>query len=95
MVHRDDQREHGAHAAPGAYGVQVSVVCPSCGATARTVQNPFYGSGMAVHERLIDCGTCNRVTIDKNPPGDRAGLAARTSVKRRSLIRGWFSRRRS
>jgi hypothetical protein len=72
----------------------MSTVCPSCGATARAVQNPFYGSGMSVHERLIDCGTCNQVAIEKNPPDDQSDVATRAPSKGGFFRRGWFRRRR-
>jgi hypothetical protein len=37
--------------------------CPYCGATASIVRNPFYGTGLAVHETIVDCNECRRVRL--------------------------------
>jgi hypothetical protein len=41
----------------------MSAPCPYCGATANIVRNPFYGTGLAVHETIVDCGECRRVRL--------------------------------
>ena len=37
--------------------------CPYCGATANAMRNPFYGTGLAVHEMIVDCRECSRVRL--------------------------------
>jgi ribosomal protein S27AE len=40
--------------------------CPNCGASARVVRNPFFGTGLAVHEYLIDCEECDSTSFKPN-----------------------------
>lgn len=46
--------------------------CPYCGAMANVVRNPFYGTGLAVHETIVDCRKCSRVRLQ----GERREPAA-------------------
>jgi hypothetical protein len=40
-----------------------TVMCPKCGGRVQIVSNPFYGTGLAVHRRLIDCTVCGAITL--------------------------------
>jgi hypothetical protein len=40
-----------------------TVTCPKCGERAEIVRNPFYGTGLAVHEKFIDCRSCRDITL--------------------------------
>lgn len=33
--------------------------CPYCGGHVREVPNPFYGTGLSVHESIIVCDSCS------------------------------------
>jgi ribosomal protein S27AE len=60
-------------------------LCPNCGATARVVRNPFYGTGLAVHQYLINCEECDSTSFkptsatpsDDDAPVRSPRLAAR------------------
>jgi hypothetical protein len=39
------------------------VTCPKCGERAQIVRNPFYGTGLAVHQKFIDCWVCRDITL--------------------------------
>ena len=41
----------------------MSTPCPHCGATARATRNPFYGTGLAVHDTIINCSDCHRIRL--------------------------------
>ncbi|MGJ4842870.1 MULTISPECIES: hypothetical protein [unclassified Leifsonia] len=57
--------------------------CPSCGAEAHVVRNPYYGAGLAVHELIVECPQCGVSFLDTVPvahedaPPKRRGLGAR------------------
>ncbi len=38
-------------------------VCPGCGARVRAIRNPYFGTSLSVHEFLLDCRKCGRVTF--------------------------------
>lgn len=49
--------------------------CPHCGARMDLRQNPFYGVGLAVHERIAGCPECEYVEYvplvhPEEPPTD-------------------------
>lgn len=68
------------------------MVCPECGLPAREVANPFHGTGMAVHQNLIDCPHCQKIFIQtnlgKHSPGE-------TAVEERRRPGGFVRRFRS
>ena len=64
-------------AAPRTRGsIASAVMCPKCGGRVRIVRNPFYGTGLAVHQRLIDCTTCGEITLITK--SDSAGVESGT-----------------
>ena len=67
--------------------------CPHCGQPAVVRRNPFYGTGLAVHEHLVDCEKCLRVSflpnaVDPTP----AAAAPRRQRGVGSAIRTVFAR---
>jgi hypothetical protein len=49
---------------PRARGTIASTVtCPKCGGRVQILSNPFYGTGLAVHRKLIDCTICGAITL--------------------------------
>jgi ribosomal protein S27AE len=70
----------------------MDVLCPACGAPAQEVQNPFYGTGLAVHRNLIECGHCSGVAIVNNTAAAEAAgprTATASNPLRRMLRRAW------
>lgn len=64
-------------AAPRTPGsISSAVICPKCGGRVQIVRNPFYGTGLAVHQRLIDCTTCGAITLITK--SDSAGIESGT-----------------
>jgi hypothetical protein len=41
--------------------------CPYCGGHVREVPNPFYGTGMSVHEWIIVCDSCSVARYKDHP----------------------------
>ena len=57
--------------------------CPYCGATANAMRNPFYGTGLAVHEMIVDCRECSRVRLVGERRDPVVKPAAPAPIKRR------------
>ena len=67
--------------------------CRNCGAKMDLRQNPFFGVGLAVHERIADCPECEYVEYipsvhpeepERNDPPKRSVLQViRSAVGRR------------
>ena len=53
----------GGVTAPVRGPIASAVMCPKCGGRVQIVSNPFYGTGLAVHRRLIDCSNCGEITL--------------------------------
>lgn len=59
--------------------------CPHCGAPARVAPNPFYGTGLAVHKTIVDCGECRRVRLVNTRQETRTAPVTVPAPKRRFL----------
>jgi hypothetical protein len=60
-----------------------AVMCPKCGGRVQIVRNPFYGTGLAVHQRLIDCTTCGAITLITK--SDSAEIESETGEPERGI----------
>ena len=68
-------------------GSPSTVTCPKCGERAQIVRNPFYGTGLAVHERFIDCWVCRDITLitkSELPALERGSDAASDDIPERA-----------
>jgi hypothetical protein len=68
-------------------GSPSTVTCPKCGERAEIVRNPFYGTGLAVHERFIDCWVCRDITLitkSELPALERGSDAASDDIPERA-----------
>lgn len=63
--------------------------CPHCAHPTREVPNPFYGTGMSVHQWLIICDGCTIATYKVNP--DLALMPSGDVVEKRRWP--WLGRR--
>lgn len=74
----------------GADSGRERATCPSCGAEANAVRNPYYGAGLAVHELIVECPQCGVGFLDTaqreaaDVPARRSGFGA--------LLRALFGR---
>ena len=63
--------------------------CEQCGQAATARVNPFYGTGLSVHEFIVECSACARTDLKSGPSSDipEAGHSDRDSWWRRASER--------
>jgi uncharacterized Zn finger protein len=67
-----------------------SATCPSCGAEANVVRNPYYGAGLAVHELIVECPQCGVGFLDTVTAAPDAVPRRRRGL--RGMLRTLFGR---
>lgn len=74
----------------GSGGAGASATCPTCGAEARVVRNPYYGAGLAVHELIVECSHCGVGFLDTVTVAPEAAPRRRRGLG--EMLRALFGR---
>lgn len=72
-------------------GIQL---CPSCNNPTRDVRNPFYGSGLSVHEWIAVCDICKWSAFEPNPDDEPDVSTDASDQRRKPWFRALLGRRR-